>query len=243
MREGAPRGLTWPRLVTASAAVVLLVVLGLAAWWVASSERRVTSYSVRGTLTAIELDLGNADAEIVGGREAPVVDVRRTDAFAFHRPAAAERRVSDGTLRLRSRCPRTVLGSCSASYRLTVPNNVPVTVRTASGDVSLEAFRGVGADRDRDGATCPPRRTAASSCAPAPRTATSRRRRRARPTASSCAAGRATCARWSRRAATGSTPTRTPGRRRIDGLTMAEDAPFQILALSDAGNVLLEAGP
>jgi hypothetical protein len=58
----------------------------------------VTSYSVRGTLTAIELDLGNADAEIVGGREAPVVDVRRTDAFAFHRPAAAERRVSDGTL-------------------------------------------------------------------------------------------------------------------------------------------------
>jgi hypothetical protein len=33
------------------------------------------------------------------------------------------------------------------------------------------------------------------------------------------------------------------GRRTIDGLTMAEDAPFQILALSDAGNVLLEAGP
>ena len=242
MREGAPRGLTWPRLVTASAAVVLLVVLGLAAWWVASSERRVTSYSVRGTLSAIDLDLGNADAEIVGGREAPVVDVRRTDAFAFHRPAAAERRVSDGTLRLRSRCPRTVLGSCSASYRLTVPNNVPVTVRTASGDVSLEAFRGSAQIETGTGDV-----SATAYCGFV---------LRARAEDGDVAAS-ASCApnRLELRSRTGDVRAVVPpgryridadtdsGRRRIDGLTMAEDAPFQILALSDAGNVLLEAGP
>jgi len=86
--------------------------------------------------------MGNADAEIVGGRDAPVVDVRRTDRFAFAHPARAGRRVERGTLTLRSRCPATVLGSCAAAYRLTVPNNVPVTIRTDSGDVRLDGFRG-----------------------------------------------------------------------------------------------------
>jgi hypothetical protein len=33
------------------------------------------------------------------------------------------------------------------------------------------------------------------------------------------------------------------GSQRVDGLTSADDAPFQILALSGEGNVLLEAGP
>jgi hypothetical protein len=116
---------TWPRLVTASASVVLLVVLGLAAWWASSSETRVTSYSVRGALDAIVLDMGNADAEIVGGRDAPVVDVRRTDRFAFAHPARAGRRVERGTLTLRSRCPATVLGSCAAAYRSRCPTTSP----------------------------------------------------------------------------------------------------------------------
>ena len=239
--RGAPHHLlTWPRLVTASAAIVLVVALGLGAWWVASSRQQVTSYSVRGTLTAIELDLGNADAEIVGGREAPVVDVRRTDAFAFHRPAAAERRVADGTLRLRSRCPRTVLGSCSASYRLTVPNNVAVTVRTASGDVRLDAFRGSALIETLTGDV-----SATAYCGFALR---ARAEEGDVSAAASCAPERLEL-----RSRTGNvTAVVPPGRYRIDadsnlgtqrvtGLTPDADAPFGIQALSSTGDVVVEA--
>jgi hypothetical protein len=201
--------LTWPRLVTASASVVLLAVLGLGAWWVASSERRVTSYSVRGTLSAIALDLGNADAEIVGGREAPVVDVRRTDSFAFDQPPRPSAASRAGTLSLRSRCPVTVLGSCSASYRLTVPNNVPVTIRTASGNVRLNGFRGSARIDTLTGDV-----SASAYCgfvlrARAEEGDVSAVRRRARRTGWSCAAAAATSGPSCRRAATGSTPTAT----------------------------------
>jgi hypothetical protein len=233
---------TWPRLVTASASIVLLVVLGLGAWWVSSSEERVTSYSVRGTLEAIVLDLGSADAEIIGGREAPVVDVRRTDAFAFARPARAERQISRGTLRLRSRCPETVLGSCSASYRLTVPNNVPVTVRTDSGSVRLEGFRGSARIETLSGDV-----SATAYCGFA---------LRARAEEGDVSAS-ASCApnRLELRSRNGDVRAVVPpgryridadsdtGSQRVDGLTSADDAPFQILALSGEGNVLLEAGP
>ncbi len=236
------RRLTWPRLVTASASIVLLVVLVLAAWWVASSERRVTSYSVRGTLTAIALDLGNADAEIIGGREAPVVDVRRTDSFAFDHPARAERKVSGGTLTLRSRCPVTVLGTCSASYRLTVTNNVPVTVRTASGDVRLDGFRGSARIETLTGDV-----SASAYCGFV---------LRARAEEGNVSAS-ASCApnRLELRSRDGDVRAVVPpgryridadsdtGTQRVEGLTTADDAPFQILALSGAGDVALEAGP
>jgi len=233
---------TWPRLVTASASVVLLVALLLGAWFLASSRERVTSYSVRGTLTAIALDLGNADAEIVGGRESPVVDVQRTDAFAFDHPARSERRVVNGTLSLRSRCPVTVLGTCSASYRLTVPNNVPVTVRTASGDVRLDGFRGSARIETGTGDV-----SASAFCGFVLRASAE----------DGDVSASASCApnRLELRSRTGNVRAVVPpgryrvdadtdtGRRSIQGLTMADDAPFQILALSDAGDVDLEAGP
>jgi hypothetical protein len=233
---------TWPRLVTASASVVLLVVLGLAAWWASSSETRVTSYSVRGALDAIVLDMGNADAEIVGGRDAPVVDVRRTDRFAFAHPARAGRRVERGTLTLRSRCPATVLGSCAAAYRLTVPNNVPVTIRTDSGDVRLDGFRGSARIETLTGDV-----SASAYCGFALR---ARAEDGDLSAAASCAPERLEL-----RSRTGNIRAVVPpGRYRVDadtdtgvrtvrGLTMADDAPFQILALSSAGDVELEAGP
>jgi hypothetical protein len=241
MREGAPRGLTWPRLVTASAAVVLLVVLGLGAWWVSSSEERVTSYSVRGTLDAIVLDLGSADAEIVGGVRRPwstCADGRlRVRAARPRRPADHAR-----DLRLRSRCPATVLGSCSASYRLTVPNNVPVTVRTDSGSVRLEGFRGSARIETLSGDV-----SATAYCGFALR---ARAEEGDVSTSASCAPERLEL-----RSRTGDVRAVVPpGRYRIDadsdtgansvrGLTAADDAPFQILALSGAGDVDLEAGP
>jgi hypothetical protein len=236
------RRITWAWLVTASACVVLAIALGLVVWWAASSERRVTSYDVRGALTAVSLDLGAADAEIVGGREAPFVEVRRTDRFAFGHLAAHRREVSGGVLRISSRCPRTVLGSCAAAYRVSVPNNVPVTVRTGSGDVRLDGFRGsarIATATGDIGATAfcgfllqaragSGDVSAAAACAPE---------------------------RLELRSRTGAVRAVVPpgryrinadsdeGARSVRGLRAADDAPFQILALSGAGDVEVEAGP
>lgn len=243
-REGPshePRS-TWTWLVTASAGIVALVAVGLAVWWIASSRERVTTYRVKGSLTAIALDLGSSDAEIVGGRDAPVVDVRRTDRFAFDRPAEARREVSDGTLRLRSRCPPSVLGSCAATYRLAVPNNVAVNVRTGSGDVVLDGFRGSAQIDTRTGDVA-----ADGYCG---------FMLRARAESGDVSAA-ASCApeRLELRTRTGRVRAVVPagryridadsdeGTRRVRGLTPAEDAPFQILALSGTGDVDLEAAP
>ena len=233
---------TWALLVAASAGVVLLVAVTLGIWWVASREERVTSYAVRGALTAISLDLGSSDAEIVGGRDAPVVDVRRTDRYAFNRPAVARREVSDGTLRLRSRCPPSVIGSCAATYRLTVPNNIAVTVRTGSGDVRLNGFRGSARIDTRAGDVA-----ADAYCGFVLRAQAE----------SGDVSARASCApeRLELRTRTGRVRAVVPagryridadsdeGRRQVRGLTAADDAPFQILALSGTGDVEVEAGP
>lgn len=231
----------WTLLVAASALVVLGVALLIAVWWALSSEQRVTSYAVRGSLDSISLDLGNADAEIVGGRDSPVVEVRRTDRFAFGQPAERLRDVSDGVLRLRSRCAPAILGSCSATYRLVVPNNVPVAVRTGSGDVRLAGFRGSARIQTLTGDIA-----ASSFCG---------FQLQARADQGDVSAT-AACApeRLELRSRTGDVRAVVPpGRYRVDadsddgtrtvrGLAPVDDAPFQILALSRGGDVRIEAG-
>ena len=241
-RAAKRRRTTWTWLVTASACVVLGVGLAMAVWWAVSSERRVTSYSVRGALSSVSLDLGGADADIVGGRDDPVVEVRRTDRFAFGHSAAHRRELSGGVLRISSRCPRTVFGSCAAAYRVSVPNNVPVSVRTGSGDVRLDGFRGSA--------------RIATATGDIAATAFCGFLLQARAGTGDVAAT-AACApeRLELRSGTGAVHAVVPpGRYRIDadsdegarsvrGLRAADDAPFQILALSGAGDVAVEAGP
>jgi hypothetical protein len=241
-RRSAHAHSAWTLLVTASACIVGAVTLATAVWWALSSERRVSSYSVRGSLAGITLDLGGSDAEIVGGREEPVVAVRRTDRFAFHQEAEVERDIADGTLRIRSRCPDSVLRTCSASYRLTVPNNVPVTVRTGTGDVRLSGFRGSAQIDTSKGDI-----TASAYCGFL---------LRARADSGDVSAT-ASCAteRLELRSRTGTVRAVVPpGRYQIDadstngssqiqGLTPADDAPFQIQALSTSGDVDLRAAP
>jgi Putative adhesin len=247
MRGGERRLVSQPRtiwawLVTMSACAVLGAGLAMAVWWVVSSERRVTSYSVRGVLTAVALDLDSADAEIVGGREDLVVEVRRTDRFAFGHAATHRREAAGGVLRISSRCPRTVFGSCAAAYRVTVPNNVPVSVRTGSGDVRLSGFRGSARIATASGEIA-----ASSFCGFL---------LHARAGSGDVSAT-AACApeRLELRSETGEVRAVVPpGRYRIDadsddgarsvrGLRAADDAPFHILALSGAGDVAVEAGP
>ena len=133
---------SWGRLVTISVFAVLTAALVMAVWWAATTEERTGTYVVRGTVNGITLDIGDADLDIIGGGTQAALQVSRTDRFAFGHPAEAQRVVRGGTLRLRSRCPAALIGSCSSSYRLRVPDNVPVTVRTTSGDVASSGYRG-----------------------------------------------------------------------------------------------------
>jgi hypothetical protein len=200
----------------------------------------VATYSVRGSVSAVTLDLGPAAVEIVGGGDRPAVEVRRTDDFAFGRRAESRRTATGGQLTISSRCPRTVLDVCSAHYRLTVPDNVRVTVRTTSGDVRFNGYRGsaqVDTGRGDIAVT--------GFCGFA---------LRARAQAGNVSAA-ASCAleRLELRSRTGDVRAVVPpgryqvdavsdaGERRVRGVTAAEDAPFQIQALSSAGDVAVEA--
>jgi Putative adhesin len=141
-RPGAARNVSpWWLLVGASALVLALAAAVLGVWWAASSETRVATYRVLGTLTAVELDLGAADVEIVGAARA--VEVRRTDEFAFGRRPQDTPVVTDArVLQIRSRCPDTVVGTCRSAYRIAVPDNVPLRVSTSSGSVAVEGVTG-----------------------------------------------------------------------------------------------------
>ena len=225
---------------TVSACLVAGSALTLVVWWLVSSETSVASYGVRGSVDGITLDLGTADAEIVGGGDRPGIDVRRMDDFAFGRQAESRRDASGGELRISARCPRTVLDVCSSRYRLTVPDNVRVTVRTTSGDVRFRGYRGSASVDTGTGDI-----TVAGFCGFA---------LRARAQAGNVSAG-ASCAlqRLELRSRTGDVRAVVPpgryqvdavsddGARSIRGVTVAEDAPFQIQALSSAGDVAVEA--
>jgi hypothetical protein len=141
----------WGRLVAVSALLVLGGGIGLAIARVASGHERVATYAVRGSLNGIALDLGDGDVVIAGGGSRTDVAVRRTDRYTFGHPADVRRSVGDGVFRVRSRCPRTALHSCSVRYRVVVPDNVPVEVRTDSGTVRFSGYRGSGSVRTRSG--------------------------------------------------------------------------------------------
>jgi hypothetical protein len=226
-------------MVAMSAVLVVGSGLALGAWWLASSERQISTYTVRGSLRSISLDLGRANAVIVGGGSRQAVDVRRTDAFAFGRRARSLRQVSAGVLRLRSQCDDLVLGTCSATYQVTVPDNIPVSVRTSSGDVRFSAYRGSARIDTGTGDI-----DVAAYCGFA---------LQARAESGNVRAN-ASCAleRMELRSREGDVHAVVPpGRYRLDadsdsgnsqvrGVTAADDAPFQIQALSSAGDVQVE---
>lgn len=226
---------------TVCACLVAGSALTLVVWWLASAETSVASYAVRGSVNGVTMDLGAADTEIVGGGDRPMVEVRRTDEFAFGRRAESRRSAEGGELTITSRCPRSaVLHVCSARYRVTVPDNVRVTVRTTSGDVRFSGYRGSASVDTGSGNVA-----VAGFCGFA---------LRARAQSGDVSAG-ASCAleRLELRSSTGDVRAVVPagryqvdaetdeGERRVRGVTVAEDAPFQIQALSSAGDVAVEA--
>jgi hypothetical protein len=233
---------SWGWLVTVSAFALLTAGLLMAVWWAATDEERTATYQVRGSVTAITLDIGEADVQIVGGGSQAALQVSHTDRYSFNHPAESERVVRGGELRLHSRCPAALIGSCSSAYRLRVPDNVPVRVRTTSGDVSSSGYRGsatvdtTSGSVDFDGwcgFTLQVRADvgdvrATAACTP--------QRLQLRSRAGSVQA------------------LVPPGRYRVDaesdegkrsvrGVTTGDDAPFQVQALSTTGDVRVGSGP
>jgi hypothetical protein len=87
------------------------------------------------------LQLSSGQASIVGSSSSSL-QVRRVDDYTFGHVAQEQRSLTSGVLHISSRCPKIVLGSCSASYELEVPQSVAVNVQTTAGDVRMTGFSG-----------------------------------------------------------------------------------------------------
>ena len=232
------RAKRWWWLVAACGLVLLICAVTLVVWWAVSLETRTTSYRVLGDLAGIRLDLGDADVEIDGG--ATAVEVRRVDRFAYGAPAEEQRSIAGGTLSIVSRCPDQVLGSCRASYRLTVPDNVPLEIETTGGSVRVSRVRAsvqINSDQGKIEAT--------GFCGFLLRASSD--------TGGVSAASECSADRLELRSRTGDVHATVPsgryqidaqsdsGTTRIRGLSDSDDAPFQIQALSTSGDVTVEA--
>ncbi|MBE2317937.1 DUF4097 family beta strand repeat protein [Solirubrobacter sp. CPCC 204708] len=233
-----PAPVAWWWLVAASALVLVLVAAALAVWSIASHETRTTPYRILGDVNGLRLDLGEADVEIDGG--ASSIEMTRTDEFSFGKPSTGEPRVEDGTVSITSRCPEQVLGSCRVSYRLTVPDNVPLVIETSSGNVDLAGVRAsvqisTGSGAIRATGFCGFSLRAVSDSGDV-------------TTVSECSADRLEL-----RSTTGDVHAVVPAARytidaqsdtgdvRTRGLIGTDEAPYEIQALSTAGDVTVEA--
>jgi hypothetical protein len=125
----------------ASVAILAAAGIALAVGWADTQHTRTALYQPPGEVSRIELDLASGSVDVVGSRGS-AVQVQRIDRFAFGHPARERRALAGGVLRVSSRCPRILVGSCSSSYRLTVPDDVAVVVRTTAGHIRLDGFRG-----------------------------------------------------------------------------------------------------
>ena len=141
-RRSAPHLSPWGRLVLVCAAVVGACAIAIAIGALVTRTERLVTGVVRGSLNGVSLDLGDANVEIIRGGNRESVELERTEQFTFDHGPVVERRIAGSTLRLRSRCPDTLLHTCSADYRLIVPDNVPVEIGTKSGGVRFGGFRG-----------------------------------------------------------------------------------------------------
>jgi hypothetical protein len=223
----------------------LLIVGGTAALAIASvtsSHTRVVSFAVRGSLSGVSLDVDDADVTIAGGGQRALLGVQRTDRYAFGHDADVQRTVAGGELRLRSRCPNAVPRACSVSYRVVVPDNVPVTVRTTGGAVSFRGYRGSARVTTRSGDV-----DVAGFCGFS---------LEARAESGDIVAG-AACApqQLAVRSNEGSVRVTVPpgryqveaesasGSETVSGLDAVAEAPFAIQALSSSGTVSVEGRP
>jgi hypothetical protein len=238
-QASSPRISRWGVLVTVSAVLVIGGAAALLIASVSSSHERTVSFAVRGSLNGVALDVGDGDVVIAGGGQRPELEVERTDRYAFGHDADVQRTVSGGELSLRARCPSTLPHGCSVRYRLVVPDNVPVTVRTSGGKVRFSGYRGSARVTTRSGdidigAFCGFSLEArAESGDIAASTACAPQELSLRSTSGSVRASVPT-GRYRVEAESAS------GTHQVRGVAAVSDAPFSIQALSSSGDVVVE---
>lgn len=232
----------WGVVVMVCALLIVGATAALAIASVTSSHKRIVSFAVRGSLSGVALDVDDADVLIAGGGQRPLLGVQRTDRFAFGHDAEVQRSVAGDELRIRSRCPNAVPRACSVRYRVVVPDNVPVTVRTGAGTVRFQGYRGSARVTTRSGDI-----DITGFCGFS---------LQARAESGDIAAS-AACApqQLTLRSTQGSVHVTVPpgryqveaesasGSHRVSGLDAASDAPFAIQALSSSGDVTVQGRP
>jgi len=132
---------TWMLLVAVSTLVLAAAAAVMAGLWLVMSGSRSNSYAFSGPLLGIEIDVGSGDVQILGGG-GPDVHVRTTERSAYGQSPQERLDLESGVLKIGSRCASMVVGTCSVKYELAVPDNVALTIRTTDGDVRLEGYRG-----------------------------------------------------------------------------------------------------
>jgi hypothetical protein len=138
------RASRWRLLVVGSAALLVAAAAAMGALWLATSGERTSSYGFSGPLLGVEINVGRGYVEILGGGRSDV-HIRRTDHYAYGHEPHERLTLQKGVLGIASGCARLVVGSCSAHYSVSVPDNVSVTVHVADGDVRLAGYRGSAA--------------------------------------------------------------------------------------------------
>jgi hypothetical protein len=229
----------WGAVVAISALLVVGAAAALLIATVASSHERAVRFAVSGSLSGVSLDVGDADVDIAGGGRRQLLEVQRTDRYAFGHDALATRTVAMGELRLRSRCAKAVPHACSSRYRLVVPDNVPVDVRATGGTVRLRGYRGSArlttrsGDIDVAGFCGFSLQARAESGDIATSAACAPQQLVLRSTAGSVRAS-VPPGRYQVEAES------TDGAERVSGVSAVSDAPFSIQALSSSGDVVVE---
>jgi hypothetical protein len=242
VEEGRARRLSpWGRLVAASVLVLVAAGVSMAGLWAASSGSRTTSVIAAAEVLRVELDVGRGNVVLIGGGLDEVA-VERTDHYAYDHSPDEARTQEDGVLRITSSCADLVVGSCSADYRVTVSDNVPVIVRAPHGDIRLASYRG-SAQLDTSFGSI----SVASFCGFVLQATT---KTGEIDVTTGCSADRLEL-----RSDTGDVTVSVPeGRYRVDaatsdgtasvrGLTQADDAPWSIQALSNTGEVTVLGRP
>lgn len=144
------RASAWTLLVAGSLLVLVGGAAAFGADWALSGSTRTSSYSVAGPLAGVQVRVVSGDVVVVGGGR-DGVSVRRTDRSTFGHGPIEWRTSTLGLLQIASRCPRLVVGACGATYRIAVPDNVPVSVRADHGSITLEGYRGSASLTTADG--------------------------------------------------------------------------------------------
>jgi hypothetical protein len=231
-------------LVVACAVLLGLVLLGYGVWFAAARHTRDVSYTVSGTIDGLALDLGDADVQVVGAGQRAPVSVQHVDHYRFNHEASVSRSVADGMFRVRSRCPHTVLHDCHVRYRVAVPDNLPLTIRTGGGDVVLRGYHGSARITTGDGDV-----DVTGFCGFLLQV-------RAEGDGDISAGADCSPAQMTLRSTTGRVRAQVPGGRyRVEagtsrgravvgrGITQSTEAPFSLQAFSSTGAVLVERRP